>query len=65
MRFSFRVILIVAAALTMSMAVSASELECKSGNSFCNSMANDCCPGYACTMLWLSLDPLEYVYLCL
>ncbi|KAG1802018.1 uncharacterized protein HD556DRAFT_789261 [Suillus plorans] len=56
MRFSFRVVLIVAAALTMSMAVSASELECQPPDNFCDSSANDCCPGYDCTMQLLSLD---------
>jgi hypothetical protein len=43
MRLTFRVILAVLAALTVSMTVSA----CNDGGLICNSAA-DCCPGYKC-----------------
>ncbi|KAG2040805.1 hypothetical protein BDR03DRAFT_948568 [Suillus americanus] len=49
MRLTFRVVLAVVAALTVSMAVNAQDSGCITDGNFCNSDA-DCCAGSGC---WL------------
>lgn len=63
MHLSFRVVLTVVAALTMSMTVSA-DTECYSEGALCNSKA-DCCNGYDCVpVLDLKFDEPYYVNMC-
>lgn len=58
MHLSFRVVLTVVAALTMSMTVSA-DTECNSKDALCSSKA-DCCHGYDCVpVLDLQFDEVS------
>lgn len=65
MHLSFRVVLAVVAALTVSMTVNAdTDTKCHSKGGLCNSKA-DCCHGYECVpVLDLKFDEPYYIYMC-